>query len=44
MLGMNNVNMVELTKEIKDLFERVHNGDPKAIEKLLKIKKEMESN
>lgn len=44
MLGMKYVNMVELTKEIKELFERVHNGDQKAIEKLLKIKKEMDSN
>lgn len=44
MLGMNNVDMVELTKEIKELFERVHNGDQKAIEKLLKIKEEMGSN
>ncbi|MEZ2325951.1 hypothetical protein R1C46_19305 [Bacillus tropicus] len=41
---MKNVNMVELTKGIKELFEKVHNGDPKALEKILKIKKEMGSN
>ncbi|HHX7185503.1 hypothetical protein PDJ82_25180 [Bacillus cereus group sp. TH43LC] len=41
---MNSVDMVELTKEIKELFERVHNGDQQAIDKILKIKKEMGSN
>ncbi|MFA2721796.1 hypothetical protein ACVNRM_15030 [Bacillus paranthracis] len=41
---MNNVDMAKLTKEIKELFEKVHNGDQQAIDKLLKIKKEMGSN